>query len=180
MKNLTTTIKTLLALLIIGFILVGTVYIFDRLPQKTQEFKLTLHDSTQVSLTGNTDLDKTLLLTDKINLINYNIEFQSGSSELTQSGRYILDDIYTGIVLADGKKVELIGHTDNQGISQENLTLSERRAKSALEYLKTKGIESQRLVSKGRGGSEPIADNSTSSGRAKNRRVNISLFTIKE
>jgi outer membrane protein OmpA-like peptidoglycan-associated protein len=134
------------------------------------------------------------LLTGKINLIDYsktekgdqignksyNIEFASGSSELTESGKRELDEIYTNIVSADGTKVELIGHTDNQGNSSENLSLSERRAKSALEYLKQKGVESQRLISKGRGDSEPVADNSTSAGRAKNRRVNISLFAIKE
>jgi len=70
-------------------------------------------------------------------------------------------------------KVE--GHTDSQGPSKSNQALSEKRAKAVMDYLATKGIDSSRLSSKGFGEDNPIANNRTRSGRAKNRRVEINL-----
>jgi len=70
-------------------------------------------------------------------------------------------------------KVE--GHTDSQGPSKSNQALSEKRAKAVMDYLATKGIDSSRLTSKGFGEDKPIAKNTTSKGRAQNRRVEINL-----
>ena len=69
----------------------------------------------------------------------------------------------------------IVGHTDNVGSQNFNLPLSEKRAKSVVNYLVSKGISSSRLTSKGVGLSEPIADNSTAAGRAQNRRVEIAI-----
>ena len=72
------------------------------------------------------------------------------------------------------KKVRIEGHTDNRGKPEYNLDLSQRRAKSVLTWLTTKGgIEAGRLESEGYGPNRPIADNNTPVGREKNRRVDF-------
>jgi OmpA-OmpF porin, OOP family len=70
-------------------------------------------------------------------------------------------------------KVEIDGHTDNIGSAAYNMNLSERRAKSIMEYFVDKGVEAQRLTTKGFGLTMPAASNDTKEGRAKNRRVTL-------
>ena len=67
------------------------------------------------------------------------------------------------------------GHTDSQGDDAMNLDLSKRRAKRAMDYLISKGISKDRLSSEGFGETRPVADNSTSEGRAQNRRVEFRI-----
>ncbi len=69
--------------------------------------------------------------------------------------------------------VDIIGHTDNTGSEAYNLDLSHRRAQSVAGYLSTRGVDYGRLRTDGRGESQPRADNSTASGRALNRRVEM-------
>ncbi|MFC3198414.1 OmpA family protein [Parapedobacter deserti] len=67
----------------------------------------------------------------------------------------------------------VIGHTDNTGTDKYNQGLSERRAKTVRDYAVSQGLASRRIKTEGRSFHEPIADNSTESGRAQNRRVEI-------
>lgn len=67
--------------------------------------------------------------------------------------------------------VEIDGHTDNVGPSAYNMTLSEKRAEAIKDYLVTRGVDSERLTTKGFGFTKPAASNDTKEGRAKNRRV---------
>lgn len=113
----------------------------------------------------------------KIGNKSYNIEFNSGSAEILASSFETLDKIFQDAVAADGTKVQIIGHTDNTGNEDKNLILSRDRAASVLAYLKKKGLEADRLSSDGKGSSEPVAENTTQSGKAKNRRVNITLLS---
>jgi outer membrane protein OmpA-like peptidoglycan-associated protein len=69
--------------------------------------------------------------------------------------------------------IELAGHTYPKGSREYNLKLSDARAKSVATYMISKGIEADRITSKGYGPDKPIADNSTDEGRAKNRRTEI-------
>ncbi|WP_412466943.1 OmpA family protein [Pedobacter sp. KLB.chiD] len=69
--------------------------------------------------------------------------------------------------------IKIIGHTDSRGTEQYNMGLSERRAAAVKAYAVSQGVPSSRLVTIGKGFSEPIADNSTDAGRAANRRVEI-------
>jgi outer membrane protein OmpA-like peptidoglycan-associated protein len=72
------------------------------------------------------------------------------------------------------RKIQVLGHTDNQGgASQLNQTLSEKRASAVRDYLVSKGIPSDLIRAEGRGPNQPIADNSSVDGRAQNRRVEI-------
>lgn len=73
------------------------------------------------------------------------------------------------------KKIEVAGHTDNQGNDAYNLDLSDRRSKSVRQYLIDKGIAAERLDAKGYGETKPIDSNNTSKGRANNRRVEFNI-----
>ena len=76
--------------------------------------------------------------------------------------------------------IEIGGHTDNKGSAAYNKTLSENRAKSVYDYLIDNGIDTDRLTYKGYGFEEPIADNQTEKGRAKNRRTEFKIIKIEK
>jgi OOP family OmpA-OmpF porin len=73
------------------------------------------------------------------------------------------------------KKVMIEGHTDNKGKASRNMELSDRRARSVMNYMINKGIASERLDAQGYGDSKPVASNKTSKGRAANRRVEFHI-----
>ncbi len=70
-------------------------------------------------------------------------------------------------------KIQVAGHTDNTGSAAHNMKLSEARARSVMNYLISKGVGPAMLSEKGYGKNEPVADNKTAEGRAKNRRVGL-------
>jgi outer membrane protein OmpA-like peptidoglycan-associated protein len=72
------------------------------------------------------------------------------------------------------------GHTDNRGTAQYNKGLSERRASSVANYLKMQGVSSDRVSTMGHGFDQPVADNETDAGRAKNRRVEVAIWANEE
>ncbi|MFT3680636.1 MAG: OmpA family protein [Ferruginibacter sp.] len=103
------------------------------------------------------------------------IFFATGSAKLLAKSNKSLNEV-AAILLADPNlKLDINGHTDNTGKSEKNQALSENRARAVYDYLVKKGVESSRLVSAGFGQDQPIADNKTAAGRAKNRRVELNL-----
>jgi outer membrane protein OmpA-like peptidoglycan-associated protein len=70
----------------------------------------------------------------------------------------------------------IVGHTDSKGTDDYNLNLSDRRARSAVDFLSAQGVDRARLRTSGRGSSEPIATNATDAGRQLNRRVEIAIY----
>lgn len=70
-------------------------------------------------------------------------------------------------------KVEVAGHTDSTGSASINLRVSEQRAQAVVEYLVRRGVAEERLTAVGYGEAEPVADNGTREGRARNRRVEL-------
>jgi outer membrane protein OmpA-like peptidoglycan-associated protein len=73
-------------------------------------------------------------------------------------------------------KIEISGHTDKTGSEPVNFKLSEARAKTVVDYLVQKGVDQARMEFKGYGSLQPIADNATAQGRAKNRRVEFKIL----
>ena len=108
-----------------------------------------------------------------------NIQFANGSAELSKASIDELEDLFTSINLAENARVQIVGHTDNVGNADQNLSLSILRARAVKKWLieRSKGsYSSERFIVDGRGQEEPVATNATASGRAKNRRVQTSLL----
>jgi OOP family OmpA-OmpF porin len=99
------------------------------------------------------------------------VTFDYNSATLTQSSLAVLDTVAEGLKKYPRLKVELQGHTDSRGPDAYNLTLSEKRADAVREYLLKDGVPSSQMSAKGYGEAQPIADNKTDEGRARNRRV---------
>jgi outer membrane protein OmpA-like peptidoglycan-associated protein len=103
------------------------------------------------------------------------INFATASDRIEASSAPVLNELLATLRADPAMKVELVGHTDNQGGSTYNLDLSERRAASVYAWLGQRGVARERLRSSGRGFLEPLADNDTDRGRALNRRVEVKL-----
>ncbi|MBS1511458.1 MAG: OmpA family protein [Bacteroidetes bacterium] len=110
---------------------------------------------------------------DKINYAAKNIFFATGSAKLLPKSFKSLNEVVK--ILNDDKtlKLDIDGHTDSQGKPDKNQTLSENRAKAVKTYLMSKGVDESRLFAAGHGQDQPVADNKTAAGRAKNRRVEM-------
>ncbi len=101
------------------------------------------------------------------------VNFATGSAQLTSGASDILDEAANVLRANPGVSVTVEGHTDSQGSSSSNLTLSQRRAEAVVNYLVDRGIKRSRLTALGRGESSPVAPNDTANGRWKNRRVEL-------
>ena len=103
------------------------------------------------------------------------IEFESGKATLTDSGKGILDEMAAAMRKVKGKKVEVIGHTDNVGLRDSNLALSHARAQAVRSYLADRGISQEMVMVSGQGPDRPVAENSSADGRARNRRIEFRI-----
>jgi OOP family OmpA-OmpF porin len=102
------------------------------------------------------------------------INFEPKSFELTKDSKLILDEAAITISASpELGKIEVQAHTDYKGSGATNMKLSDQRALSVKAYLVLRGVDENRLEAKGYGESQPIADNKTEAGRAKNRRVEL-------
>lgn len=110
----------------------------------------------------------------KLNIPN-DISFDSGRSDVKANLRPILDQFATGLGQQPNTEVVVIGHTDSTGGPAINNPLSVARANSVRDYLGTRGVDTRRIRTEGRGEREPVATNDTEAGRAQNRRVEIFL-----
>ena len=116
-------------------------------------------------------------VTDKENLFRLDgVTFERNSSVLTAASYTQLDKVVKLMQENSDIKLKVLGHTDNVASDEYNNWLSERRAKSVVNYLLSKGASSDRLISKGYGKSAPIDSNDTEAGRANNRRVEIEVI----
>jgi len=104
------------------------------------------------------------------------VNFATGKSELLSSSFKILESTVKGLQKYDSVRVEISGHTDNQGGLEYNDKLSQARADAVRSYLIKKGIAENRITAVGYGYSRPRADNKTDSGRAQNRRIEIVII----
>jgi OOP family OmpA-OmpF porin len=91
------------------------------------------------------------------------------------AGKAKLDDLVGKVKGINLEVIIAVGHTDSEGTDAYNQKLSVRRAESVKAYLVSKGIEKNRIYTEGKGEKQPVADNKTKEGRAKNRRVEIEV-----
>jgi len=110
---------------------------------------------------------------------NNQILFGFDKSDLGESAKGNLNELVTILNKYPDTNIEVQGHTDDTGTDSYNQGLSERRAGSVATYLRSRGITSSRVVTKGFGESAPKYDNSTENGRSQNRRVDF-LITANE
>ncbi len=113
---------------------------------------------------------------DKIE-INEKIQFELNSHVIKPASYSLMDEIAK--VVGDHpeiKKIAIEGHASSDGDDNANLSLSDRRSKSVMEYMVKKGVKTERLQAKGFGEQKPIADNGTEEGRVKNRRVEFNIL----
>jgi OOP family OmpA-OmpF porin len=101
--------------------------------------------------------------------------FDFDKSTLKPEGKAKLDDLAEKVKGLTLEVVIAVGHTDSKGTDAYNQKLSVRRADAVKTYLAGKGIEASRIYTEGKGESQPVADNKTEAGRAKNRRVEIEV-----
>jgi outer membrane protein OmpA-like peptidoglycan-associated protein/tetratricopeptide (TPR) repeat protein len=110
-------------------------------------------------------------------IILKNIQFSSGSFELLPESYIEMDKLLTLLAENPKLKVQIIGHTDNVGSEQDNLKLSKQRAQVVLAYFTGKQISTERVIAKGMGAQEPIAENDSPNGRALNRRTEMLVLS---
>jgi OOP family OmpA-OmpF porin len=101
--------------------------------------------------------------------------FDFDKSVLKPEGRAKLDDLIGKVKGINLEVIIAVGHTDSVGTDAYNQRLSVRRAEAVKAYLVSKGIEKNRVYTEGKGEKQPVADNKTAEGRAKNRRVEIEV-----
>ena len=109
----------------------------------------------------------------RITYIGSKIFFENNSDKLKVASLSQLDELSKILFRNEGTNLTIEGHTDSNGSDAANMTLSQKRTESVKQYLIGKGIPETRLTAKGLGEGQPIADNKTSLGRAKNRRVEL-------
>ncbi|MGJ1243014.1 OmpA family protein [Sphingobacterium siyangense] len=119
---------------------------------------------------GTPDMRSKLLETGRY--VTNGILFDSGSDKIKPESYGLLKEI-AGILNAEsGLKIKIVGHTDNDGKADLNMDLSRKRAEAIKKALvNTYQVDSDKLVTDGKGASEPVSSNSTSEGKAENRRV---------
>jgi len=101
--------------------------------------------------------------------------FAFDKSVVQAAGKAKLDDLVKRMQAMDIEVVVAVGHTDSTGPSSYNQRLSVRRAEAVKAYMVSKGVNADRIFTEGKGEDSPVADNSSRSGRAKNRRVEVEV-----
>lgn len=99
------------------------------------------------------------------------VNFESNSDRLLPGATDVLDGAAATLQRNPSITVEVAGHTDSDGAAEYNESLSQRRAETVRDYLVSAGVDASRMTARGYGETSPIADNSTATGKAQNRRV---------
>ncbi len=140
---------------------------------------IVLHEPTPVLVTAQPPAPKPVppapVIREQI-VVREAIQFDTNRDTIKSESLHVLDEISELIKKhPELVKIRVEGHTDTVGTKDENLSLSKRRAIAVRTYLIQRGIDASRLIAEGYGGDNPVAPNTTTDGRARNRRV---AFTI--
>ncbi len=105
------------------------------------------------------------------------VEFESSSAVLTAVGRQVLDELVPVLKTLNGKKIQVVGHTDASGLRQSNVALSRSRAEAVKNYLAaSNSLPAAAILTVGAGPDQPLVSNETPEGRAKNRRIEFKVL----
>lgn len=115
------------------------------------------------------------VVVEKVNNAAQNIFFATGSDQLLPASYPSLQAVVQILKENPSYQIDVNGYTDITGNADKNQVLSENRAQSVKEYLVINGVDAERITSTGHGIHDPVADNKTTEGRAKNRRVEMKL-----
>ena len=127
--------------------------------------------------TAGTGVDVTAL-DDSILLNLPDVTFAVDSTAISPQMRNVLDDVAQSMIQYPDSLIDVMGHTDSTGSDQYNLDLSRRRAESVANHLASRGVSRARIETTGYGEQYPVADNTTATGRAQNRRVEIRITPV--
>ncbi|RQP25882.1 OmpA family protein [Piscinibacter terrae] len=126
--------------------------------------------------TRGTGVDVTRTADNQLKLnIPSDVSFDTGSATIKPNMRSVLDTFAQSLQGDPNSQLTIVGHTDSTGSDAVNNPLSRERAQSVRDYLAARGVSASRIHTEGHGEHEPIADNTTDAGRAKNRRVEMFL-----
>jgi len=109
-------------------------------------------------------------------VILYSVEFKTNSAELREESHAVLDEVVASLKAQPDVRVRVEGHTDDRGKDSYNLTLSQQRALSVVNYLASKGVDRERLEYEGYGETRPQLEGTTAEARARNRRVEFQVI----
>lgn len=101
------------------------------------------------------------------------VHFATDSATLAGDSQAVLDQVAQALKNNSDWKMRVVGHTDSTGAERANDTLSQQRAQSVMAYLSSHGVDSSRLRVEAKGQHQPTATNTTDTGRAENRRVEL-------
>ena len=140
----------------------------------SQTLKLDVNNRLSVALPPIEEHDRCL---DDVNelLSSSRINFATGKAVIEQSSYELLASIKETALKCPDANFEISGHTDSTGALSSNISLSERRAQAVLNHLESLGLNVTQFTAVGYGPEQPIADNATQEGRAKNRRIEFKL-----
>jgi len=137
--------------------------------KRMQEQKVAMEEAT-----AGTGVEVTQTADNRLKLeIPSDVSFASGRYDIKPELRPVLDRLAQGLAEHPVTRINIVGHSDSSGSDAVNNPLSVNRAAAVRDYLVPRGVASSRITVDGRGSREPIADNATADGRAKNRRVEI-------
>lgn len=139
-----------------------------RMDKQKEELKTTLPDDTKVE---SVNQGEALKIT-----FDSGILFATNSSTVSEASKTALRNFASSLNKNPDTDIKIIGHTDNTGRVEYNQTLSERRARSVYDYLIEQGVAGRRMAYEGKGIHEPVGENTTTEGRALNRRVEILIM----
>ncbi len=116
---------------------------------------------------------------DQLNLIMPgNVTFDTNEYSIRGQFYPVLDSVSTILYKFTDTRLRINGHTDSTGAANYNYNLSDRRAKSVANYLVSKGVGQDRIITQGMGPDQPIASNDSASGRTMNRRVELQIVAV--
>ena len=144
--------------------------------QQIEGIRSVQHDVTIVNASTEAENNTRNFLTSLALIRTETVAFEPGSSSFTQGSSTALSELARLMTAYPQTRIRIEGHTDNTGPESINLRLSRERAEAVAKYLTSSSVAENRIIAKGYGSTQPIADNFTDAGRARNRRIEISYL----